>query len=294
MEAPHVAATPGPSRASSSSAIALFVIASIGISALIVVGHLVVWNLEQTAIADESFRFLANAGKIWFVAQAAIVAVLTGIAVAVSKSVFRLVYKSWLIASLVTLPALVLRFLGPNNDQVGALLQILICLVAAGIVFILGVGRRRMPAGGRAVLALAIVPLGIWPFLLWGALGSGTDTIVNVLVGLAFGLLAATLVVTTDSNYFLNGLGTGVLLAILGSAIGYDGGQLLLLAVLPSFGFVITYFATSLAAAPLVFIDPTELTIVLGDLLPWAIKASLLMLGLGLLIGLAAWILMRD
>ena len=28
------------------------------------------------------------------------------------------------------------------------------------------------------------------------------------------------------------------------------------------------------------FIDPTELTIVLGDLLPWAIKASFLMMGL--------------
>jgi subtilisin family serine protease len=90
------------------------------------------------------------------------------------------------------------------------------------------------------------------------------------------------------------------LLAILGSAFGYDGGQLLLLVVVPAFGFALVNIAKSvtaiaigvglLAAAPLIFIDPTELTIVLGDLLPWAMKASFLMMGLGLLIGLAIWI----
>ncbi len=303
-EAQSIAATPGENRALSGGAVALFVIASIGISALIVAGHVVAWNLEQTAIADESFRSLANAGKIWFLIQALSLAILAGIGVAVARSVFRPVYRSWLIAALVTLPALALRFLGPNNDQVGALLQILICLLGAAIVLLLRWNGRGWRSGGRVPLALAIVPLGIWPFLLWGALGSGTDTVLNILVGLAFGLLAATLIVTTDSNYFLNGLGTGVLLAILGSAIGYDGGQLLLLIVLPAYGFVLTYLASSmaattlgvglLAAAPLVFIDPTELTIVLGDLLPWALKASFLMLGIGLLIGLVAWLMFRS
>ena len=48
-----------------------------------------------------------------------------------------------------------------------------------------------------------------------------------------------------------------------------------------------------LAAAPLIFIDPTELTIVLGDLLPWAERASFLMMGLGLLISFGVWIRSR-
>ena len=304
MEAQKIAATPGESRALSTGAITLFVVASLGISAMIVVGHVVAWNLEQTAIADESFRALGNAGKVWFLVQAAAVAVLAGIGVAVSKSVFRPVYRSWLVAALVTLPAWSLRFVGPNNDQVGASLQILICLVAAAIVLLLRLNRRPTSSHGHMLLALAIVPLGIWPFLLWGALGSGTDTLLHLLVGRACGLLAAALFVTTDSHYFLKGLGIGVLLAILGSSIGYDGGQLLLLVVLPAYGFVLAYIAASLpastlavgllAAAPLVFIDPTELTIVLGDLLPWAMKASFLMLGLGLLISLVAWLLFRS
>jgi subtilisin family serine protease len=42
-----------------------------------------------------------------------------------------------------------------------------------------------------------------------------------------------------------------------------------------------------LAAGPLVFIDPTELSILLGDLMPWAVKAALLMAGNGLVLGLA-------
>ncbi len=302
METADTAATPLPRRAISGGAIALFVLAAIGISGLVALGQTVVWNLEQTAIADGSFAFLDNAGKIWFPIQALVIAGLAGLGVALSKSAFRPVYRSWLIAALVTLPAWVLQFLGPNDDQLGAAIQIVLA-AAAGVV-ILFWRRRPQRWDGRVLFALLIVPLGIWPFLLWGALGSGTDTVLNLVVGLAFGLLTASLVVTTDGNYFLNGLGLAVLLVILGSALGYDGAQLLLLIVLPAFGFVLGYLAPSvpattvaaglLAAAPLVFIDPTELTIVLGDLLPWAIKAAFLMTGLGLLIGLAAWLVLRG
>ncbi|HEX8991999.1 MAG TPA: S8 family serine peptidase [Anaerolineales bacterium] len=302
MQAQPVVPLPDAKQAPTGGAIVLFVLAALGISALILLGQVVSWNLEQTAIADASLGSLANAGKIWFLTQASVIAVLCGIAVAVSKSTFRPVYRSWLIAALITLPAWSLRFLGPNDDQLGAVIQIGLCSVAAAVILLFD--RRPLRLDRRIALALTFVPFGIWPFLVWGALGSGTDTMLNVLVGLAFGLLAASLIVKTDSNYFLNGLGTGILLAILGSAIGYDGGQLLLLVVLPSFGFILTYLASSLgattlavgllAAAPLVFIDPTELTIVLGDLLPWALRASLLMTGLGLLMAILGWLLLRN
>jgi subtilisin family serine protease len=299
MESDNIAPNITPRKAATTGASVLFALAALAISALILIGQVIAWNLEQTAIADESLGYLANSGRIWFLVQAIVIAILAGIALLVSKSIYRPVYQSWLIGSLITLPAGFLRFLGPNQDQVGAAIQILLAGVGAVVVLII----RRRPQGldGRVWFGLAIVPLGIWPFLLWGALGSGTDIILNLLAGLAFGLLAASLIVTTDANYFLNGLGIGTLLAILGSSLGYDGGQLLLLFVLPAFGFVLTYVASSLtattltvgllAAAPLIFIDPTELTIVLGDLLPWAIKASLLMTGLGWLIGFVAWLL---
>ncbi len=107
----------------------------------------------------------------------------------------------------------------------------------------------------------------------------------------------------TQTNFLINGLEIGVLLAILGSAFGFHGGQLLLIGILPMFGFALVPLADSvgalalavglLAAAPLVFIDPTELTLVLGDLLPWAIKAAAFMVAIGLGIGLCVWIWTR-
>ena len=47
---------------------------------------------------------------------------------------FKPVYAGWLGAALMAFPALLLRLLGPNNDQLGSLLQILICVIAAVIV----------------------------------------------------------------------------------------------------------------------------------------------------------------
>ena len=283
---------------SSRTAVFLFVLAAFAISALIFIGQTIAWFLEQNALASESFAALGKAGIIWFLAQAFILALGCGIAVAVSKSIFRPVYRTWLIASLITLPALGLRFLGPNNDQVGAFLQILLGVIGGTVLLI--IRKRDFKFDRRSLFALAIVPLGIWPFLLWGALGSGTDIFLNLLAGLAFGLLVSSLVVTTEGNRFLNGLALGVLVAILASSFGYDGGQLLLIVVLPMFGFAFVDIAFSaaattvgfglLAAAPLIFIDPTELTIVLGDLLPWAMKASFLMMGIGLLISLLVWL----
>ncbi len=290
--------TAGTPKKISAGAVVLFVIAAFALYLMIFIGQSAAWFMEQSALASESLDALSSAGRVWFLIQAFLIAVSCSVAFATSKSIFRPVYRSWMIAGLITLPAFGLRFLGPNNDQVGAFLQIILGSIGGAAVLI--IRKREFRFDRRSLFALAIVPLGIWPFLLWGAFGSGTNIVLNLLAGLAFGLLAASLISTTESNYFLNGLGIGVLLAILGSAFGYDGGQLLLLVVLPTFGFALVNVAQSvtattigvglLAAAPLVFIDPTELTIVLGDLLPWAMKASFLMMGLGLLIGLAIWI----
>src|SRR6185503_10392710 len=90
-------------------------------------------------------------------------------------------------------------------------------------------------------------------------------------------------------------------LALLGSAIGYDGAQLILLAILPSFAFAIAALMPSrsaaailtglLAAAGLVFFDPTELTIVLGDIFGIALMAVGFAIGLGFVVGLIALII---
>ena len=123
---------------------------------------------------------------------------------------------------------------------------------------------------------LLVAGIGFAPFAIYGSFGSFGDAFLSLLASLAFGLLAAMLIESTTDNMFLDGVGIGAVLALLASAFGYDGSQLILLAILPSFAFAISAVmpsklaagaATSLLAfAALAMFDPTELTIVLGDI----------------------------
>lgn len=302
IETPVPAPSASGDQPPSVTAIVVFVCALLVLAPAIFLAQWIVWYLEQTALASTSLGFLAVTGRLWFVLQAFLVALGAGLLFAFSHNSLRPVYRGWLLAALVTLPALVLRFLGPNDDQLGALVQIVIGLLGGGILLL--IRRRSLDFSLRPVLtALVVVPLAIWPFLLWGALGSPADLLLDLLAGLAFGLLAAALLAPTSGHFLLDGLGAGLLLLILGSAFGYDGGQLLLISVLPAFGFGLAALAPSvpavavavglLAAAPLVFIDPTELGIILGDLFNWALRAAGLMALNGLLIGLVLWLLRR-
>jgi subtilisin family serine protease len=277
-----------------------FISAVLLLPIIILLGHGIAWFLEQMALMDASMEVLSVSGKIWFPVQALIVILVAGLGFFFSHNSLRPIYKGWLLGGLVTLPAFILRFIGPNQDQPGALIQIAMGLVGGGIILFLR--RRSLDFSLRpALTALAIVPLAIWPFLLWGATGSGADILLNLLAGLSFGLLAAGLLAKTTDNFLLDGLGIGVLLFILGSAFGYDGGQLLLIVILPAFGFAVAALAPSvpavvvglglLTAAPLIFIDPTELSLLLGDLFPWAARAAFLVMANGLVIGLLLWVM---
>jgi hypothetical protein len=210
---------------------------------------------------------------------------------------FRPVYAGWLGASLAAFPAILLRFLGPHNDQIGSLLQIAICLTGAGIAWRLK--RGKVDWNFRAVpVALMAAAVGIFPLATTGALGSLADFGLAVLSGLSLGLFASLLFSPTTENAILDAFGYVGVLALLGSALGYDGGQLILLAALPMFAFALAAIMPSVAgaatltgivaAAALAFIDPTELSILLGDFTGIGMGMAYQVLGLGLAAGLAA------
>jgi hypothetical protein len=282
----------------STGALVLFVIIGLLIPICLIIYHVVLWFMEQTAIASGSAANLAWAGPIGLALQGFL---LTSIIAALWRLTkderFKPVYTGWLVAALMAFPGLVLRFLGPNNDQLGAILQILICVIAA--VIVARVRKIRMDRKSTNVsLAFFLAAFGIAPFAIYGALGSPTDAILNLLAGLSFGLLAALLMESTTGNKFLDAFGIGTVLTLLGSAIGYDGAQLILLAILPSFAFAIatvmpsrvavTILTGLLAAAGLMFFDPTELTIVLGDIVMIASRTVSVAVGLGLMVGIIA------
>ena len=292
--------TPEPKNRTT-GALVLFVLMALPMPVCLLIYHFVLWSSEQSAIASGSLANLAWAGLIGLAVQAV---VLTGVIVALWRFTqddrFKPVYAGWLGAALMAFPALLLRLLGPNNDQLGSILQILICVIAAVIVSKVRNVKIDWRSNNKS-FAFFLAAFGVAPFAILGALGSPTDTLLNLLAGLSIGWLAALLMESTTENKFLDAFGIGALLALLGSALGYDGAQLILLAILPSFAFAISALMPSrvaamvltglLAAAGLIFFDSTELTIVLGDIATIALRAVTFVIVTGLVVGIVALII---
>jgi len=263
--------------------------------------HFIIWSTEQTAIASGSFAYLEWAGPIGLAVQAF---VMTGIIAALwyftKDDRFKPVYAGWLGAASMAFPALALRFFGPNNDQLGAIYQIVICLVAFLIVLRVREIQINWKTNNISV-ALLLAAFGVAPFAVYGAFGSPMDVLLGLLAGLSLGLLAAVLMKSPTGNKFLDAFGISAVLTLLGSAIGYDGAQLILIALLPSFAFAVATVMPSrgagavltglLASAGFIFFDPTELTIVLGDVGALAVKAGGIALGLGLFVGVVGLVI---
>ena len=300
MIATETADPPPDPRNRSAGAVVLFLLLALLMPVCLLVYHLVLWSTEQTAIASGSQAQLEWAGLVGLAVQGI---VMTGLAALLWRFTtdvrFKPVYAGWMSAALVAFPALLLRLLGPNHDQLGSILQILICGIAAVIVARVwgkGIGWKAR----NTSLAFLLAAFGVGPLAVLGAFGSPTDALLSLLAGLSFGWLAALLMESTTENRLLDALGIGAALALLGSAIGYDGGQLILLAILPAFAFAVAALLPSrvsvailtglLTAAALIFFDPTELTIVLGDLIGIALMAVGYVVGLGLVVGLIALI----
>jgi len=288
--------TMGEPKNRSTGALTLFLVFAVSMPACMFVYHFTLWLMEQFALSSGSLEYLASAGPIGLALQAVL---LSGISAALwqfsKDDRFKPVYAGWLGASLMALPALALRFLGPNRDQPGSIYQIVICVAAFFVVSKLRDVKLDWKAGNISI-ALLLAAFGVAPFAVFGAFGSPMDVLLGMLAGLSLGLLASVLMESTTGNKFLDAFGMGALLALLGSAIGYDGAQLILLVLLPGFAFAIALVMPSrvagmvitglLASAGFIFFDPTELTILLFDIAALAFKAGAFAFGLGLVVGL--------
>lgn len=274
----------------SNGALALFLLMVLPVPFCSFIYHFVVWSTEQSAIISSSLKQLAWAGPIGLAVQAFVMSVVFGLLwYFTGDERFKGWYAGLFGAALFGFPALLLRGLGANNDQLGSILQAVLALVAALIVVYFRKHKLVWDLGSLP-FGLLIAALGIVPLAVYGSLGSFGDVVLSLVAGLSFGLLAAVLISDAE-NILLNGIGVGAMLALLASAFGYDGGQLILVVFVPAFGCAIASLLPSRIAAAaatgllafvgLAFFDPTELTIVLGDIAGLASKA----VGIGLLIG---------
>lgn len=163
--------------------------------------------------------------------------------------------------------------------------------------------------------ALAVGPLMALPWLAWGSLGSPLEALLNLGAGFLFGGAAALLLdgfwlpTLYDTgrvgrhralDLFLGGFVAGAALLLMATSFGYNGVQVLLALVVPSIAWGamavsgrqgnvlrLTLLLGAAAAAPLLFVDPREMAIILPfNLLNLAGKAFAAA-GLSVLVGWA-------
>jgi subtilisin family serine protease len=181
---------------------------------------------------------------------------------------------------------------------------------------------RKLQAASLAV-ALSLGILIILPWLRDGALGSPLDTLLNLLAALSLGLFAgvlldrflvAPLVAHTAGPYVdigFGGVAAGVALLLLGAGFGYGGQQIVLIICLLPLGGVavaasrfarlpaggrawlpIAGLVGAVAAGPLLFLDPDEFFLGVGELeVGLVLRTAFFCLVIAFLIGLALWAL---
>ena len=306
---------PTPEREASSRSwpgILLFIAVFVWVVGVSIFSHVLVWTAEQFVLISG----LNWPGSVWFVlsiGQAlALLIPLGTLAVAWPGDRPRGIYQAWALGAIYVLLMAPMRLVQPPAVIIANVVQIILIFVALVLLLILmyGLGRHigRPTISGSIWLALLIATLASYPWLLWGALGSPLDTILNFIAALLFGLLAGLILARfllgpllrtagdTKSDILLGGLVGIPLLVEMTSAYGYGGQQLILLIVVPSFGLAaaavyrfssrpgrggaipLAILVGLVVAAPVMLLDPDELTLILAvggrDLLQWAFYAA--------------------
>lgn len=298
-------------RAEQRGCIAAVLPVLVGAMVLIVttVTQLVGWSLEQSLYEGS----LGVPDYRWAVALGYSVLLLLPLALLYGftrSGSARAAYCAWLAAAGAGLLCVPARLVGLVDNLAVAALQLL-----ALVVFLLGLGiwlRRTgalSSAGSGSLFAALFWALVLAvPWVLWGALGSPLDTLLNLLVGLLTGVAASWvlhgILLGSDEAGTLGNRGrmlnTGlvfmVTLAILATGIGLNGTQWMLVIVLMPLAWAAvglarfgrrearsTWPAAALllgltAAWPQIFIDPDEMALVVsigpGELSGWATRMT--------------------
>ncbi len=282
------------------------------------------WTIEQ-GLFDGSFKIPDMRWLVELSYSFSLLVPLGVIVLSVKDSRMRAILRTWLLAGLLALCLVPARLASMVDAQGIAALQI-----AGMLLFILGLGVwSRLRAGphqpvvkpgwqGLSIGLVISVALA-FPWLLWGALGSPIDILLDLSVALLTGTVALMVLQaglfsgedpTSPSKSLRSLLGDGffvlVLLVILMTAIGQSGNQWLLSLAIPALGWVVVLLRRAAVDAgknnwpalalflglciawPLLFVDADELQLVItsgaGELMGWASREAFAMLFLGVVL----------
>ena len=316
----HAAAAPGCFSYGALIVIGLWAIAVVGL------GQFGTWFAGQ-------FQIASGGEPAWYSApistavQALLIAVPAALfAVLVRAPHLRAVGWLWLAASgLLFVFGLIgaLPYTWAQSANVAQIVMSIALLVVVWLVARLRGVPLPLRSGGKSG-ALALAVLISLPFWALGALGSPLDTLLNLLAGLLLGLLVSALagVLLIPALRHTGALALGawalfVTLLVIGGGFGFDGSKLLLMMTLSPLALAATALARranyeskrawlpmsmligGVAAAPLMFFDPDELTILLGnlgwgDVLQYALAAAALAFMLALVAGVIMLVVPRE
>lgn len=271
------------------------------------------WVLEQTLFESSS-----GVSDIRWVIQAfyAALVFLPTLILSLVVKVPRLkhIFRLWMLASILpilTIPMKMLYLTAQNETailQISSMAMLLIGLIAFMKPAVAQGDSRKPKSTLLGIASMLVLGFSI-PWLLWGALGSVVDTILEVLVGIVFGLLVTKLLYPNYldkvhieerelrvSDLILDGFVAFVTLVILVAGLAHNGSQAILAITVPVSGWVLAGFsiagigrrdqgktsvfliATVLIALPLLFFDMDELSLVIGsgdgEVLFWANRAA--------------------
>lgn len=230
----------------------------------------------------------------------------------------RLIYRTWLMAALFSLALVPAKMVKLTDAPTVSVLQI---LGMSAYLYCLFLWIRNKYPGDILSRTTAIFkggwsawlagPFLLLPWVLYGALGTPVDVLLNILTALLFGVCASLTVyagilrstASLDREYrtsdlLIDSLGVFFALAIMVTGLGQTGTQLTLMASVPLLALAVVALsmfghthqnkvvnwaagATLLGLAalgPLTWIDPDEMMLVIsssqGELLEWVLKAG--------------------
>jgi len=285
---------------------------------IIVLSMLIQFSAGVTAAINGSYTPWVTATFV----QGVLLAIpLTPLALLWPRGRYRAIFQTWAIGAffIIIMPAS--RFFDPVQIQLATIIQIVIALlylmvVIGGIILL-----RPSLSWSFAGLwpAIGLTALLTYSWLLWGAMGSPLDILLNLLLGFIVGLLAS-LVISTFWLYelqynstgfgwdsFIGGLVCGIFLLLLGSAIGFNGANLLLMIQLPAMGWLVigvsyigqpnspyknwpalVWVIGVTTATPLIMTDIDGLSFRLighSEIISWAFQAAFVSLSLAWFLG---------
>lgn len=293
--------------------VVLFILSFLWVVVLSALDLFLHWSLEQTLFESilgiYDFRWIFQSGY-----SLLLIVSLALLYKFVKTPRLKIIYRLWLVAAIFAAACIPLRLLSITAQQQTTLFQIGLLAIAIFVTFFFKKNEtekyeKASSTGRNYGLFVLIVALMAVSWVLFGALGSWEDTVLNVIAGALFGFLISQWVYPLFldytqhqgrdlqvSDFLLDGFAIFLFLLIMVAGISINGSQVVLVIALPVTGWLLsavsvasrgirnkgkTWAALVAGAAfclPLIWFDMDELFLLIssnpGETFEWANQSA--------------------